>query len=72
MRISYILLLPAFLIFAIANLLHAKQEDSTSEEKQLQKQSKEKPIDLGGTWIDRDDLNTKACGSNSVSPETIL
>jgi hypothetical protein len=64
MRISFILLLLAFLIFAIANSLHSKQEktskDSTLAEKQLQKQSKEKPIDLSGTWIDRDDLNTEA------------
>ncbi len=69
MRINFRLLLTAFLIFAITHPLYAKQEkwakDSVSAEKQKvkeqpQKQTAEKPIDLSGIWIDRDDLSANA------------
>jgi len=68
-RITFRLLLMAVFIFAITHPLHAKQEqgakDSVSAEKQKpneqpQKQTEEKPIDLSGIWIDRDDLSTDA------------
>ncbi len=68
MRINFGLLLMAISIFIITNPLLAKQEkaarDSALTEKQnakeqLQNQREEKPIDLSGIWIDRDDLNTE-------------
>jgi hypothetical protein len=69
MRINFRLLLMAVSIFTITNPSHAKQEraagDSVSAEKQKakeqpQKQEEERPIDLSGIWMDRNDLNTEA------------